>query len=70
MAVNNEMIFGVRAVLEALDAGKEIDKILIKKDIQSELSRELFAALKAAQSPYSVCRWRNSTASPARTIRE
>ena len=47
MAVNNEMIFGVRAVLEALDAGKEIDKILIKKDIQSELSRELFAALNA-----------------------
>ena len=51
MAVNNEMIFGVRAVLEALDAGKEIDKILIKKDIQSELSRELFAALKGRTIP-------------------
>ena len=51
MQVNNEMIFGVRAVLEALDAGKEIDKILIKKDIQSELSRELFAALKGRTIP-------------------
>lgn len=45
------MIFGVRAVLEALDAGKEIDKILIKRDIQSELSRELFAALKGRTIP-------------------
>ncbi len=47
----NEMIFGVRAVLEALDAGKEIDKILVKRDIQSELSRELFAALKGRTVP-------------------
>ena len=40
MQVKNEMIFGVRAVLEAIDAGKEIDKILIKRDILSELSPE------------------------------
>ena len=45
------MIFGVRAVLEAIDAGKEIDKILIKRDIQSELSRELFAAVKGTNIP-------------------
>lgn len=25
------MIFGVRAVIEAIQAGKEIDKVLIKK---------------------------------------
>lgn len=42
----NEMIFGVRAVIEAIQAGKEIDKILVKKDIQSDLSKELFAAIK------------------------
>ena len=40
------MIFGARAVIEAIQAGKEIEKILIKKDIKSELSRELFAAVK------------------------
>ena len=51
MAATNEMIFGVRAVLEALEAGKEIDKILVKRDIQSELSRELFAALKGRTIP-------------------
>ncbi|MGN0310237.1 MAG: 23S rRNA (guanosine(2251)-2'-O)-methyltransferase RlmB [Bacteroides sp.] len=47
----NEMIFGVRAVIEALQAGKEIDKILVKRDIQSELSKELFAALKGTTIP-------------------
>ncbi|MBQ5663064.1 MAG: 23S rRNA (guanosine(2251)-2'-O)-methyltransferase RlmB [Bacteroidaceae bacterium] len=51
MQVKNEMIFGVRAVLEAIDAGKEIDKILIKRDILSELSRELFAAVKGTNIP-------------------
>lgn len=47
----SEMIFGVRAVIEAIQAGKEIDKILVKKDIQSDLSKELFAALKGLFIP-------------------
>lgn len=46
MTEKNEMIFGVRAVIEAVQAGKEIDKILVKKDIQSDLSKELFTAIK------------------------
>src|SRR3712207_3677711 len=46
-----QMIFGVRAVIEAVQAGKEIDKILVKKDIQSDLSKELFAALKGTLIP-------------------
>ena len=46
MIEKNEMIFGVRAVIEAIQAGKEIDKVLVKKDIQSDLSKELFTALK------------------------
>lgn len=51
MVDKNEMIFGVRAVIEAIQAGKDIDKILIKKDIQSDLSKELFAALKGTMIP-------------------
>ncbi len=47
----NEMIFGVRAVIEAIEAGKEIDKILVKRDMQSDLSKELFAALKGTFIP-------------------
>ena len=35
MIEKNEMIFGVRAVIEAIQAGKEIDKVLVKKDIQA-----------------------------------
>ncbi|MCH5328482.1 MAG: 23S rRNA (guanosine(2251)-2'-O)-methyltransferase RlmB [Coprobacter sp.] len=42
----NEMIFGIRAVIEAIEAGKEIDRILIKKELQGELVQELFAVLK------------------------
>ena len=45
------MIFGARAVIEAIQAGKEIEKILIKKDIKSELSKELFAAVKDTLIP-------------------
>lgn len=51
MTEKNDMIFGVRAVIEAIQAGKEIDKILVKKDIQSDLSKELFAALKGTMIP-------------------
>ncbi len=47
----SEMIFGVRAVIEAIEAGKEIDKILVKRDMQSDLSKELFAALKGTLIP-------------------
>lgn len=45
------MIFGIRAVIEAIEAGKEIDKLLIKKDLQGELSRELFNVLKGRHIP-------------------
>lgn len=43
----NEFVFGLRAVIEAIDSGKCIDKILIRKDLAGgELSRELFAKIK------------------------
>lgn len=42
----NEYIFGIRAVIEAIDAGKQIDKIFIKKDLQGELAGELFNLIK------------------------
>ncbi len=51
MNPKNEMIFGVRAVIEAVQSGKEVDKILIKKDIQSELSKELFDAIRGKKIP-------------------
>lgn len=45
------MIFGIRAVIEAIGAGKEIDRLLVKKDLQGDLSRELFAAIRGLDIP-------------------
>lgn len=41
-----EMIFGTRTVIEAVQAGMELDKILIRRDMSNDLSRELYAALQ------------------------
>lgn len=43
---NNGLVFGMRAVIEAIDAGRTIDKILVKKELTGELSKELFAKIK------------------------
>lgn len=45
------MIFGIRAVIEAVQAGKEIDKILVKRELQGELSKELFDVLRGTEIP-------------------
>ena len=42
----NDYIFGLRAVIEAIKAGKDIDKVLIKKDISGDLAAELFQVIK------------------------
>ena len=46
MITKDEYIFGIRAVIEAIESGKDIDKVLIKKDLKSELATELFAKMK------------------------
>ena len=43
------MIFGIRAVIEAIKSDKEIDKIFIRRDMSNELTRELYAALEGKQ---------------------
>jgi 23S rRNA (guanosine2251-2'-O)-methyltransferase len=47
----SEMIFGTRAVIEAVQAGKEVDKILMRRDLQNDLSRELFHIVKETNIP-------------------
>lgn len=42
----SDYIFGIRPVIEAIVAGKEIDKVFVKKDLNGEQSAELFALLK------------------------
>ena len=41
-----EYIFGIRAVIEALKAGKVFDKIMIRRDAGGELLKELTDMLK------------------------
>ena len=42
----SDYIFGIRAVIEAIESGKSIDKVLIRKDLGGDLARELFAKIK------------------------
>ncbi len=46
MTKREDMVFGIRAVIEAVEAGKEIDRVLLKRDFSGELAGELFAVLK------------------------
>lgn len=48
MIKSSDMIFGIRAVAEAISAGKEVDKILIRKDLSGELAGELFEMLRGS----------------------
>ncbi|MDE5652268.1 MAG: 23S rRNA (guanosine(2251)-2'-O)-methyltransferase RlmB [Muribaculaceae bacterium] len=41
-----DYIFGLRAIIEAIESGKNIDKVLIRKDLGSDLAKELFAKMK------------------------
>jgi 23S rRNA (guanosine2251-2'-O)-methyltransferase len=41
-----DYIYGIRAVIEAIEAGKEIDKVLIKKDLAGDLAGELFDKIR------------------------
>lgn len=47
----SDYIFGIRPVLEAIEAAKSIDKILIKRDINGDLVREVLAKAKEYNIP-------------------
>ena len=51
MKKESEMIFGIRSIIEAIEAGKEIDKVFLKKDMQSRLAQELFTAIDGRDIP-------------------
>lgn len=53
-AEDDNMIFGVRPVIEAIDAGREIERIFIQKDISNPLARELKKLLSDNNIQYSL----------------
>ncbi len=48
-----DFIYGTRAIIEAIDAGKELDKLLIQKDVRNELMSELVHMAKRHQVPFT-----------------
>lgn len=44
---NSDYIYGIRAVIEAVEAGREIDKVFVANTLQGDLARELMSVLKA-----------------------
>lgn len=48
---DKDFIFGTRAVMEAILAGKDIDKILVDKEVNNELVKELLSLAKQERIP-------------------
>ena len=54
MREKQEILFGLRPVIEALNAGTELDKVLIKKGLGGELSHELMQSIRSAGIPFQI----------------
>ena len=51
MKQDKDYIFGIRAVIEAIKSGKQIDKLMIKSGLKGELFFELIELVKTMQIP-------------------
>lgn len=47
------LIFGIRAIIEAIQSGKEVDKVFIQKEISGELMKDLMKVMKRAGVNFS-----------------
>ena len=52
MKEDKNFIFGIRAIIEAIKAGKQIDKLMIRNGLKGELIYELMALVKELQIPF------------------
>jgi 23S rRNA (guanosine2251-2'-O)-methyltransferase len=50
---NIQMVFGIRAIMEAIESGKEIEKLMIQNGLRGELYHEFFQLLKYHKIPFS-----------------
>ncbi|MGZ3885519.1 MAG: RNA methyltransferase substrate-binding domain-containing protein, partial [Bacteroidia bacterium] len=48
----DNLIFGIRAVIEAIGAGKEVEKILLQKGLSNDLFNQLRKAMSGKDIPY------------------
>ncbi|PTN08117.1 23S rRNA (guanosine(2251)-2'-O)-methyltransferase RlmB [Mangrovibacterium marinum] len=49
---SDDMIFGIRAVIEAINSGKEVDKVLLQKGERGDLFKEAFDLIRQHQIPF------------------
>jgi len=54
MQKETDCIFGLRAVIEAIRAGKQIDRLLVKQGLQGSLYHELMTEVKARNIVYQI----------------
>lgn len=47
-----ECIFGIRTVIEAIQDGKEVDKVMLKQGVKGELFQNLFGLLREKDIPF------------------
>lgn len=50
---DDQQIFGIRAIIEAIQSGTVIDKVFIQKDVQGDLMKELMKVMKQKSINYS-----------------
>lgn len=51
MIDKSQVVFGIRAVIEAIESGKQVGKVLMKKDLGGELARELLSVTREYNVP-------------------
>ncbi|MDZ7875029.1 MAG: RNA methyltransferase substrate-binding domain-containing protein [Rhizobium sp.] len=48
-----EMIFGTRAVIEAIKAGREIEKVFVQAGLTNDLIKELIQVIRSNSIPFT-----------------
>ncbi|MEA2107561.1 MAG: 23S rRNA (guanosine(2251)-2'-O)-methyltransferase RlmB [Bacteroidota bacterium] len=54
MKQDKDFIFGIRPVIEAINSGKNIDKLMIRKGLKGELYYELMTLVKQFEIPIQI----------------
>ncbi len=52
--MENNIVFGLRAIIEAVEAGVSVDKVFLQKDIQNPLMKTLMGTLKHHQINFQL----------------
>lgn len=54
MGNNKEIIFGIRAVEEAIRSGQELERVFVRKDLRGEQSADLLHRMRNAGIPFQL----------------